>query len=57
MSQNGILLGNRAVGSIKCVDAFDKPSSLGSDEDLNLMRILIQTGVYTDDLQKTFLIR
>ena len=43
MSQNGILLGNRAVGSIKCVDAFDEPSSLESDEDLNLMRILMQT--------------
>ena len=44
MSQTGILLGiEQLIDTIKCVDAFDEPSSRESDEDLDLMRILMQT--------------
>ena len=44
MSQTGILLGiEQLIDTIKCVDAFDESSSHESDEDLDLMPILMQT--------------
>ena len=44
MSQTDILLGiEQLIDTIKCVDASDESSSHESDEDLDLMRILMQT--------------